>query len=263
MTPLAILQDIITLARAIHAQVSLMNSNKKDLHDLTTIMQQIVTSLQGLATLPSNQQFIDSLTAFQQCLTDTQKLIQSISKMSSAMRLAYAQTNKSNISTAKQRMFEFISLINLGLNAQLLIDHANDRRNVAQAFRAPSPTGQEYYKRGVSFEKAGDMVEARKNYQRSYQKDFFKAYTRVGLFALEGQAGVPVDKQKAQTCFEHAARHGHADAMFNLGRMFEKGCTTTGIQDNDTALFWYKKALKVDPEHARYQEKVTALTARA
>ena len=581
MTPLAILQDIITIARAIHTQVSLMNSNKKDLHSLATTMQHIVTSLQGLASLPNNQQFIESLTAFQQCLTDTQKFIQSISKMGLAMRLAYAQTTQSNIASAKQRMIEFIPLMSLGLNAQLLINHEKDRRNAAAdrqalldqkaqnlrdiqaaaridpnefekiireqmhsvqhrlakqfapeasplsptlpeellvhlddiiferkmgdgnlgaiyqgtwreqpvtikcfdhtateaerhqlareaqvmsrlhheaiaqfygacldgermcllinimekgdllstlsslsitdrlqmakdlasglaylhahdmihgdihpkhigvnrhnhakwtdfglvkvrsmniatlpkvsqeaawqapeswqnraaltpasdmysfgmllwtlmagrlpyanhspsniirlvqrgeretipgdvpaecralinacwsadmatrptasqvarnlqsinaaAFRTPSPTGQEYYERGVTSERAGNMAEAYQDYQRSYQKDFFKAYTRVGLFALQGHGGASVDKQKAQACLEHAAAHGHADAMFNLGRMFEKGYTATGVQDNITALSWYKKALKADPKHPRYQEKVTTLTTR-
>ena len=128
--------------------------------------------------------------------------------------------------------------------------------------RAISPTGQEYYERGVASERTGNIAEAYQDYKRSYKKDFFKAYTRIGLFALQGDGGAIVDKQKAQVCFEHAAAHGHADAMFNLGRMFEKGYITTGVQDDAIALSWYEKALKANPERARYQEKVATLRAR-
>ncbi len=581
MTPLAILQDIITIARAIHAQVSLMKRNQDDLHDLATIMQQIVTSLQGLATLPDNQQFIESLTAFQQCLTETQQFIQTLSKMGLPMRIVYAQTNESKIAAAKQRMIEFIPLMSLGLNAQLLIDREKDRRNaladrqalmdekaqnlrdiqaaaridpreleeiirkqmhsvqhrlakqfapaasplspslpeelmvhlddiiferkmgegdlgaiyqgtwreqpvtikcfdhtatdaerhqlareaqvmsrlhheaIAQfygacldsermcllmsimekgdlfstlslfsitdrlqmakdlarglaylhahdmvhgdiqpkhigvnrynqakwtdfglvkvrsmniatlakmsqeaAWQAPeswqnraalspasdiysfgmllwtlmtgqlpyansspssimrlvqrgereaipghwpralitlieacwnadasqrpeakqvanalqtmqvpedilprssSPTGEEYYERGVMSERAGNLEEAYQDYHRSSQKGFFKAYTSVGLFALQGLGGQTVDKPKAQAYIERGAASGHPRAMFNLARIHEKGYTKSGIPDVATALFWYEKAHKADPEDPRAAEKVRTL----
>jgi tetratricopeptide (TPR) repeat protein len=130
------------------------------------------------------------------------------------------------------------------------------------AFRAPSPTGEEYYERGVTSHKAGNLPEAYADYQRGVQKDYFKAYTRVGFFALQGLGGVSVDKAKAQSHFEIAAARGHADAMFNLGRLFEKGDTATGDIDLEKALFWYERTLKADPEFPRCQEKIASISAQ-
>ncbi len=130
-------------------------------------------------------------------------------------------------------------------------------------FRPSSPTGEEYYERGVTFHRAGNLAEAYEAYQRAYRKDFFKAYTRVGLVALEGLGGVPINRQKAQADFEHAAACGHADAMFNLGRMAEKGHTVAGTPDINQAIVWYQKTLTVDPTYPRCQEKIDTLTAQS
>lgn len=133
---------------------------------------------------------------------------------------------------------------------------------VVTKLRSASPTGEEYYERGVESQRIGNMVEAYHDYQRAVQKDFFKAYTRVGLFALQGLGGAAVNKAAAQAALETGAARGHGDAMFNLGRMAEKGDTPTGVADDITALAWYEKALKTDPEHPRYQEKVATLKER-
>jgi TPR repeat protein len=130
------------------------------------------------------------------------------------------------------------------------------------SFRPASPTAEEYYDRGVTSHRAGNLAVAYEHYQRAYQKDFFKAYTRVGLFALEGLGGVPINRQKAQADFEHAASCGHVDAMFNLGRMAEKGHTMAGTPDIHQAIAWYQKTLKADPTYPRCQEKIDTLTAQ-
>jgi serine/threonine protein kinase len=129
-------------------------------------------------------------------------------------------------------------------------------------FRPASPTAEEYYERGVKAQQAGNMPEAYQDYQRSAQKDYFKAYTRVGLFALQGLGGAVRDKAQAETNFKTAASRGHADAMFNLGRMYEKGDTVDGHTDDVKALTWYERARNADPDHPRYQEKVVTLTQR-
>ena len=127
-------------------------------------------------------------------------------------------------------------------------------------FRTPSPTGEEYYERGVASERAGNMVEAYQDYHRSSEKHFPKSLTSLGLFALQGLGGQTVDKKKAAYYLTNAADAGHPRAMFNLARMYEKGQTETGVLDYPKALFWYQKCLKSDPEDTRAAEKVAALS---
>ncbi len=128
--------------------------------------------------------------------------------------------------------------------------------------RASSPSGAELYESGVTAELSGNTHEAYQYYNRSANKNCTDALTQIGFFALEGLGGQVVDRKKAQHYFERAAVSGDARAMFNLGRMHEKGDIPTGISDLSMALTWYHKALTADPEHPRYQSKVLALTTR-
>lgn len=127
------------------------------------------------------------------------------------------------------------------------------------AFRPPSPTGLEDYERGIVAEKAGRMAEAYEAYKRSSEKKYFKSLTSLGLFLLQGLGGQEVNKGLAQAYLEEAAADGHGRAMFNLGRMMEKGDNETQTVDIGKALFWYEKALEANPKDVHCIKKVKDL----
>jgi len=139
MSPLDILKDILVIAQAIQDQVDTAKNNKAKLKTLAHTMQLVIASLQGLNALPNTKQFIQTFTEFQTHLRGTKTLIVEMAKKGKLERYFYAQTNEGLIDGAKQRIVEFIPLLNLGLNAQLLIDHDRDRHDNAadrQAFVA-------------------------------------------------------------------------------------------------------------------------------
>jgi len=127
--------------------------------------------------------------------------------------------------------------------------------------RPASPTGEALYQSGVNAQKKGDDAAAYQFYKQSSQKNYSKSYTNLGIFALEGLGGQPINLKKARGFLEQSATAGHVRAMFNLGRIYEKGEVETGVPDNVQALAWYRKALTADPGNLRYQEKVAMLTA--
>ena len=74
---------------------------------------------------------------------------------------------------------------------------------------------------------------------------------------MEGRArgGAVQDKAEAYQWLLKAAEQGHARAMYNLGRMHEKG---DGIgQDNEQALLWYQRAQAEG--HSEVEVKIVAL----
>jgi TPR repeat protein len=66
----------------------------------------------------------------------------------------------------------------------------------------------------------------------------------------EAGAGVPQNDQTARSWFQKAADLGNADAMGNLGAMFERG--RGGAQSLDTAREWYVRGAKLGGRVAMY-----------
>ena len=114
--------------------------------------------------------------------------------------------------------------------------------------RPASPDGEALCEQGVHFEKQGNFVQAYTLYQRSAQKGYFKGQSNYANFLLTGQGGGPPDKVQAYQWLLKAAEQGHARAMFNLGRMLEKG---DGIaKDEERALNWYQRAVAAGHQEA-------------
>lgn len=122
-----------------------------------------------------------------------------------------------------------------------------------------SPTGQEYYEQGMKAEKTGSMNEAYELYKRASEKNYYKSFTSLALFSLQGLGGRRVDKAQAESYLERAAAGGHGRAMFNLGRMAEKGDNETQTPDLERAFFWYEKAFEANPKDLRAKEKLKKL----
>lgn len=126
--------------------------------------------------------------------------------------------------------------------------------------RPVSPNGEALYEQGVAAQKSKKFEEALVLFERSCLKEYAKSYTSVGLFKLEGLGGQPRDKKGAIQYLKKAAEKGHARAMCNLGRIYEKGDTESNLCDYPEALDWYTKAAIANPKDVRAHEKVELLT---
>lgn len=126
--------------------------------------------------------------------------------------------------------------------------------------RPSSPSGEEYYEQGRKAEQAGDLTTALSDYTRSAAKGYYKSFNSLGTFAL-GKGGQRKDPARATEYFKRGVEAGHAPAMFNLGKMYEKGDIDSGAIDLNKAVFWYEKARDADRGEPRYDDTVKRLTA--
>ena len=80
----------------------------------------------------------------------------------------------------------------------------------------------------------------------------------VGLALMEG-SGVDKDEQQAVHWYEHAAKHGHADAQCALGVCYEYG---VGVAESlDWARIWYAKAAAQHSPQANSRDMQTPMHA--
>lgn len=96
------------------------------------------------------------------------------------------------------------------------------------------------YQQGLEHEKSGQLSEARKAYEKSASKGYYKAHTNLGFFYQKGLGGVSKDPKQAYTCFLKAANVGHPRAMINVATMLASGKGVT--KDLEKASFWCEKA---------------------
>lgn len=280
MGPVAILADVVRIAQLIHGQLNLAQSNQEKLKTLERIIRRVVASLQGLSILPDNKQFIKTLTDFQICLNETKQFIDEITKNSFLWNFIYAGSHEEKIDSFKSHIIELVPFLNLGLNAQLLMDRDRDRQDkaidrqffVTQRARILHDTDMLPKEKGVlkesiltqlvSFEntianerrpisptgeelyRLGTSVEKKGREKEAY--DYYERSRQKGYVKAYTSLGFFMtknnNKQQAEEYFQFAAEHGHPRAMFNLAQMFEKGEARIGC-NNSLALMWYEKAL--------------------
>jgi TPR repeat protein len=106
----------------------------------------------------------------------------------------------------------------------------------------PTITAEEYYQRGIQFEREQKLPQVREQYEASAKLGLARAMTNIGFFLLNGLGGFKQNIVKAYENFLVAAQKGHARAMVNLATMLEKGEGTT--RDQKEALKWYELAVK-------------------
>lgn len=147
MVPAIIIQDILNIAKAVYQQVRLVQKNQGELASLVRTIELVVNSLDGVAELPNNRQFIDTLLLFQQCLQETREFISEILKTSNIERFAFAQTQKEKIARFKTRILELIPLLNTGLTAQQLMDNQQDRKHQRKDREAWLARQEDFYQR--------------------------------------------------------------------------------------------------------------------
>ena len=92
---------------------------------------------------------------------------------------------------------------------------------------------------GVTAFNRGDYAQAVKSFRNAAEQGNADALLNLGFMYNRGK-GVPQDYAKALVWYRKAAEQGYALAQFNLGLMYHKG---EGVkQDNAEAVMWYREA---------------------
>lgn len=108
---------------------------------------------------------------------------------------------------------------------------------------------------------AGNTVAAREQLNTAASAGSAEAMRSLGLFCLRGDGGEAVSKQKAFDMFYQAATAATPDsgAAYNMAQMLRYG---DGVdKDLNGALYWYQKALELNPGDAKAAEKIGLVKA--
>lgn len=136
--------------------------------------------------------------------------------------------------------------------AHLVVNADGDRE-----IQLASLSGEELYSLGNTAEKQGQNVQAFDFYERAYRKGYIQAVTHIGKCKLYG-IGVEKSYAEAERHFRVGVDNNHAEAMFYLGVMFEKGTAAAGVNPQE-ALSWYQKSIAITPGHVRCQKHLDRL----
>lgn len=109
--------------------MQLAQNNRKQLTALDKTLRIVMSTLEGLTDVLNNKQFIQPLTEFKACMEETEHTISKIVKMNLAELICYANLNNDKIEEYKQNILNLIPILNLGINAQMIIDKEQDRLN--------------------------------------------------------------------------------------------------------------------------------------
>tara|TARA_R110002126_G_scaffold173969_3_gene322562 strand:+ start:19617 stop:24614 length:4998 start_codon:yes stop_codon:yes gene_type:complete len=132
MSPSDILQDLIKLAQLIQNQIALVENNKLKFRSLTELIDRIVTSIDGLISLPDTDQFKKSLLDLKECCDETIAFVEKTSSKGRLERFIYAGKYADQIESLKSKILELVPVLHIGLTAQSLMDCDRDRRHEAQ-----------------------------------------------------------------------------------------------------------------------------------
>ncbi|AIK96314.1 SEL1-like repeat protein [Candidatus Odyssella acanthamoebae] len=104
-----------------------------------------------------------------------------------------------------------------------------------------NPSPETYYQRGITWSEKQDHEQAFCFYRKAAKKGHIQAQYKLGRMYQCG-LGVKMDNDRAFFWYEKAARQKYAKARYRLGSMYEDGLV--GQDGDDCDLLWYKKAAK-------------------
>ena len=104
---------------------------------------------------------------------------------------------------------------------------------------APSAPRSEY-NLGVDAYRTKDYVRARLHWSRAVEEQELSAFNNLGYLLYYGLGGEP-DTTRAVSLWMKAAKDGHSEAQWHLGRAFEDGEGTK--QSTIEAYAWYRCAV--------------------
>ena len=136
MTPVALAEDIYKIVKIIHAQIVLMQTNRKRLLELGEKIDLIIGGIKGLTELPNTQQFMDALTELHSCLMQALTFIKKTKETPKIQLFFNARSDEGTIKDLKTKILHLLPLLQIGLSAQQLVDQEQDRRNAEEDHQA-------------------------------------------------------------------------------------------------------------------------------
>jgi len=85
-----------------------------------------------------------------------------------------------------------------------------------------------------------DMKNAVKYYTRAGTAGYAPSQYAMGVILYDGADGIPADRKTAADWWAHAARRGHPDALYEVGRLYDLGEVVAA--DPQKAIVYYKEA---------------------
>lgn len=85
-----------------------------------------------------------------------------------------------------------------------------------------------------------DMKAAVKYYTRAGEAGYAPSQYSMGVILYDGADGIPADPKLAAEWWSHAAKRGHPDALYEMGRLYDLGEVVAA--DPQKAIVYYKEA---------------------
>lgn len=127
MDPIGLASSIYELATIIKGQIDLAKSNKSQFKTLNQRVQEIVSSIRGLKSLPRTESFNQALTRFKDTLNAILTFSKEFSDKKWYQRVIWAGNHREAFEGYNQALKEAMEQLNLGLNVQQLMNAEQDR----------------------------------------------------------------------------------------------------------------------------------------
>lgn len=118
---------IYTLAQKIYAQYQLVKANKAQCQRFHERTQVIIAAIQKLEHLPDKKQYEPGLNALSTTLSEALELMQAFSQSNWFMVIIKAGNHQSRFAALTEALRQNLEQLNLGLNAQQLINREQDK----------------------------------------------------------------------------------------------------------------------------------------
>jgi serine/threonine protein kinase len=124
----SIAQQIFSLAKAIYDQAQLVKANREQCVLLAERVQTIQSAIKKLGKIPDSEAYRQSLGRLKTCLQEAYIYMQTLSKEKWQWEFIRAKSHKSTFEAFNNRLAEAIGQLNLGLNAQTILNREEDQK---------------------------------------------------------------------------------------------------------------------------------------
>jgi hypothetical protein len=131
MDPLQTLKNIYDVAKLIYDYAELVKGNSAQCKRLADRVRIVTTALHKLDKQKDLEQYKKALEALHQCLVDIREFVKQFTEAKWYLRIIKAQNYQPKINEFNKHLEEAINQLNLGLNAQQIINHEQDKADQA------------------------------------------------------------------------------------------------------------------------------------
>lgn len=136
MTPLQIIQDIYTVAKAIHNAAETVKANKVQCQTLTERIQIVTETVKGLEKVGNLEQYRAGLESLQACVQKCASFVNTFSNNHWFKNILKGGSHKDKFALLNKKLLESAELLGLGLGAQQIVNHEKDIEDEAKDRKA-------------------------------------------------------------------------------------------------------------------------------